>query len=107
MAIIRKRQWTTRNGETKEAYLVDYTDQLGERRGKHFRLKKDAEEYLTIVRHEVKEGTHTPPGRSITVREAAENWLIHVEREGRERSTWMQYRQHVTKHINPRIGNSN
>ena len=49
-------------------------------------------------------GVHTAPSKSITVVQAAENWIKHVEREGRERATVAQYRQHVDKHINPRLG---
>jgi integrase len=50
---------------------------------------------LAFTRHQAK---------SITVAEAAENWLTHVEREGRERSTLAFYRQHVKYHILPRLG---
>ena len=28
---VRKRVWTTRKGETKEAWIVDYVDQQGDR----------------------------------------------------------------------------
>jgi integrase len=102
---IRERVWTNNRGETKTAWVADYTDQQGDRHIKTFRHKADAKSYITTVWHEVKEGTHTAPSKSITVAEAAENWLTHVEREGRERATWTQYRQHVQKHINPRLGN--
>ena len=102
---IRKRVWTTRRGETKEAWIVDYVDGQGDRHIETFKLKKDAEAYRDTVARDIRDGTHTPPSKSVTVAEAAENWLVHVEREGRERSTWAQYRQHITKHINPRIGN--
>ena len=48
---------------------------------------------------------HTPAqSKSITVAEAADDWIAFVELEGRERSTVKQYRQHVKHHINPRIG---
>lgn len=90
--------------EPQEAWLVDYVDQAGERRFKNFERKKDADDYHNTVRVDVKAGVHTAPSKSITVSEAAENWLKHVEREGRERATIAQYRQHVHKHINPRLG---
>jgi integrase len=98
---IRKREWTTRRGEQREAWIVDYTDQAGDRHIKTFDKKKDADAYLTTVSYQVKEGVHTAPSKSITVLEAAENWLKHVERERRERSTLAQYRQHVYKHLKP------
>lgn len=101
---VRKRKWTTRLGEQREAWIVDYVDQAGNRHIETFDLKKEAEDYHSGVRVDVRAGVHTAPSKSITVAEAAENWLKHVEREGRERSTVAQYRQHVYKHINPRLG---
>ena len=104
MASIRKREWTTRSGEEKEAWVVDYVDQQGKRRLKTFSTKKDAEAWKVNALHEIQVGIHTAASASITVAEAAEHWLTHVENEGRERATLAQYRQHVQKHINPRLG---
>jgi integrase len=101
---VRKRQWVTRKGEEREAWIVNYTDQGGVRRIQTFERKKDADAYQASVRVDVKAGIHTAPSKSISVLEAAENWLKHIEREGRERATLAQYRQHVYKHINPRLG---
>jgi integrase len=102
---VRKRKWITRTGETKEAWIVDYFDQGGQRTIRTFDRKKDADAYLTTVKHEVKEGVHTPIAKSIRVAKAAEDWLAYVRGEGRERSTIEQYEQHVRLHIRPRIGN--
>jgi integrase len=102
---VRKRKWITRKGEVKEAWIVDYADQGGQRTIKTFEKKKEADAYLTTVKHEVKEGIHTPIAKSITVVKAAEDWLAYVRGEGRERSTLEQYEQHVRLHIRPRIGN--
>src|SRR5262249_16721905 len=71
--------------QPQESWVVDYTDQAGDRHIKTFDKKKDADGYLTTVSYQVKEGVHTAPSKSIIVLEAAENWLKHVEREGRER----------------------
>jgi integrase len=101
---VRKRKWTTRTGEAKEAFVVDYTDQHGERHIKTFERKKDADSYHSEVGVDVSQGTHTAPHRSITVSKAAEDWLKYVELEGRERSTLNQYRGHIEHHIKPRIG---
>ena len=49
-------------------------------------------------------GTHTPASRSITVAQAAAEWIAYVELERRERGTIQGYRQHVDLHINPRLG---
>jgi integrase len=101
---VRKRKWITRLGEQREAWIVDYVDQAGNRHIETFERKKDADDYHNGVRVDVKAGIHTAPSKSITVSEAAENWLKHVEREGREQSTLDHYRQHAYKHINPRLG---
>jgi integrase len=47
---------------------------------------------------------HVAPSESISVAEAAKNWLDHAAAQGLEYSTLMQYRQHVNLHIVPRIG---
>ena len=42
---VRKRSWKTESGESREAWVVDYTDQLKHRHLKTFTRKKDAEAY--------------------------------------------------------------
>src|ERR1019366_1612589 len=95
---VRKRKWTTRAGEQKEAWIVDYVDQEGSRHIETFKRKKDADAFAQQVGVDIRAGTHTPASRSITVDEAAADWVKTVELEGRERSTVRQYSQHV-KHI--------
>jgi len=101
---IRKRSWTTTKGAKKEAWVVDYTDQDGDRHIRTFDKKREADAYHATVNVDVRQGVHSAPSKSITVAKAAENWLTHVEREGRERSTVAQYGQHARRHIIPRIG---
>jgi integrase len=101
---VRKRTWTTSRGEKKESWIADYTDQDGERHIKTFERRKDADAYHSTVKVDVRQGVHTAPSKSITVAEAAEDWIAFVELEGRERSTVAQYRQHADQHIKPRIG---
>jgi integrase len=102
---IRKRTWTS-GGTERTAWVVDYKDQHGKRRLKTFKKKKDATEWWDgRTSHEIKSGTHTPESTSITVAEAAENWIRGVELEDRERSTIHQYQSHIDLHINPLIGN--
>jgi integrase len=100
---VRKRKWTTRAGEQKEAWIVDYVDQEGSRHIETFKKKKDADAFAQQVGVDIRAGTHTPASRSITVDEAATDWVNTVELEGRERSTVRQYRQHV-KHIVAGLG---
>jgi integrase len=101
---VRKRSWRTRTGEMKEAWIVDYADQEGDRHIETFAKKKDADAYHATVKVDVHKGMHTAPSKSVSVAEAAESWIKRVEAEGRERTTVRQYRQHVTLHIVPRIG---
>jgi len=101
---VRKRQWTTRRGQQREAWVVHYYDQDGQPHIQTFNRKKDADEYHATVAVDVRKGVHTAPSRSITVATAAEHWLAYVELEQRERSTVTHYRAHVTHHIVPRLG---
>jgi integrase len=101
---VRNRVWVTRQGERREAWIVDYTDQQGARHIHTFARKKDADDHAVTVGIAVRQGVHTAPSRSIAVAQAAADWLAYVEGERRERSTLAQYRQHVNRHIVPRIG---
>jgi integrase len=100
---VRKRGWVTKSGERREAWIVDYVDQAGDRHIQTFARKKEADAFRDNVGVDVRAGTHTPTSKSITVAQAAEDWITAVELEGREASTLAQYRQHA-KHINDRIG---
>jgi hypothetical protein len=40
---VRKRQWKTRSGEQREAWVVDYFDADGDRHIETFERKKDAD----------------------------------------------------------------
>lgn len=101
---VRRRKWTTRKGEEKESWIVDYTDQHGERHIETFAKKKDADAHHATVKVDVRKGVHTAASKSITVGQAAENWLKYIELEGREAATILGYRIHVNRHIVPRMG---
>jgi integrase len=101
---VRKRTWTTRKGEQREAWIVQYMDRDGVDRIKTFERKKDADAYQDTARSDVRQGVHTPINKSVTVAEAAGDWISFVKLEGRERSTVEHYRNHVDNHINPRLG---
>jgi integrase len=99
---VRKRTWTTRKGETKEAWIVDYSAN-GSRHIETFARKKDADAREAQVTVDVGKGIHIAPSKTPTVGEASEMWLKDVE--GRlERATVESYRQHVDQHIRPYIG---
>lgn len=103
MASIRKRTWKS-GGETKTAWIIDYRDSAGARRGKTFERKKDAEAWLTNAAWEVSKGVHTADSQSVTVAEAAEMWIKVAETNDRERGTVQQYRQLADLHIKPFLG---
>jgi integrase len=99
---VRKRKWTTRSGEAKEAWVVDYS-QDGQRHIGTFKRKKDADAYAQQVGVDMRAGTHTPASRSITVAQAAEDWIKSAEVDKLEPATLAQYRQ-LARHITERIG---
>ena len=101
---IRKRAWTTANGEQKTAWQVDYRDQSGRRRSKQFERKKDAEEHLVTITQQVRQGVHTHDRDSITVSKAGELWLAKCRAEGLEPTTIAPYEQHIRLHIAPLCG---
>jgi integrase len=107
---VRKRKWKTQKGEQREAWVVDYTDQQGERILKTFTKKRDADQFAATATVEVREGVHVADSASITVKEAGAAWikvceLGDDERLPLERATLDQYRQHLRLHIDPFLGN--
>jgi integrase len=101
---VRKRKWTTRSGEMKEAWIVDYTTKKGGRHIKTFDKKKKAVEFAATTKIEVRDGIHTPSSKSITVAEAGKLWIATCEKNKLERTTIDGYRQHLDLHIEPLLG---
>jgi integrase len=98
---VRKREWTTSKGERKQAWIVDYADQQGDRHIRTFERKKDADAHEATVRVNVRAGVHTS-GKT-TVAEAGRKWIMDAE-DRLERATVESYRQHLADHIIPYIG---
>ena len=86
---VRKRSWTTRKGEQKTAWIVDYRDQNGKRHIETFDRMKDADAREATVRVNIRQGTHVAPSETITVAAAAQQWLARVKavRRNSTRST--------------------
>ena len=101
---VRRRAWVNRDGSPGEAWVVDYTDQRGDRHIKTFDRRRDADAYHATVTVEVRQGTHTADSKSVTVAEAGRLWLASGEAAGLEQTTLDYYRQHVELHIIPLIG---
>jgi integrase len=98
---VRKREWTTRSGETREAWIVDYSVN-GSRHIETFERKKDADAREAEVTVNVGKGIHIAPSKTPTVREAGKLWLDssgHIER-----ATAVTYKQHLHLHIDPYLG---
>ena len=100
MASIRKRKF----GTDKEAWIVDYRDQHGNRHLKTFPNKKAAEAWKVTALHEVQQGIHTPASTSKTIEEAWRLWLADCEANNLEFGTVRQRRQHLQHHVLPFIG---
>jgi integrase len=103
---VRKRTWNNDRGESREAWVVDYRDQLRHRHLKTFARKRDADRYHAEVAVDVGAGIHTADSRSVTVAEAGKLWLTSREAAGIERTTLASYREHLALHIVPLIGNT-
>jgi integrase len=111
MASIRRRVWRTTSGETREAWVADYTDGAGKRRLETFKRQRDAKAWLAQTQVDVKEGKHVADSASITVAAAAELWLW-LCREGSpdgehppvRPSTLKEYERHVGYITDAEIG---
>jgi integrase len=101
---VRRRTWKGPGGEPREAWVVDYVDQEGDRHIKTFAKKRDADAHHAIVGAAVRAGTHTADSKSVTVAKAAELWLESCAAAGLERTTMVAYQQRAGVHILPILG---
>jgi integrase len=101
---VRKRIWKSPSGEPREAWVVDYADQHGDRHLKTFATKREADAHHAIVGTAVRAGMHTADSKSVTVAKAAELWLESCEAAALERASLVAYRQVVDLHIAPILG---
>jgi len=100
---VRKRTWVTRKGETKEAWIVDYSVN-GSRHIETFERKKDADARKAQVTVDVGKGVHIAPNKTPIVKEAGGKWIEACKADGLERATWEAYEQHLRLHIVPYLG---
>jgi integrase len=94
--------WTTRKGETKEAWIADYVDGNSKRHIQTFAQKKLADAFAAKTKVAVNAGMHV--NTDLTIAKVADRWIEHATANGLERATLRQYHQHVTHHIVPRVG---
>jgi integrase len=105
---VRKRTWTNAKGETKTAWIVDYRDKAkgGARVMRTFRLKKEADEFVTDMKPEVRDGIHIARSKSVTVTQAGEFWIATAEANNLERASVADYQRLLDMHIAPFIGST-
>ncbi|HEV2187281.1 MAG TPA: hypothetical protein VGR70_08730 [Stellaceae bacterium] len=99
---MKTRKRTLPSGNT--VWVVDYKDASGKRRAPQYDTRGEADKAAAKITAELEAGIHAPRAASITIAEAGEVWLAHIERRKREETTLRQYRQHLDKHIVPKLG---
>src|SRR5258708_1776885 len=101
---VRKRTWKTKAGETKESWIVDHKDRQKNRVMRTFSLKKEADDFATTMKSEIRDGIHIARSKSITVAEAGKFWIDSAEANGLEHGTVVDYPRAVRMHIGPYLG---
>lgn len=101
---IRKRTWTSPDGDQRESWVVDYRDGAGKRRLKTFEKKRDADAFAARAKVEMREGVHVADSATVSIAEAGSMWITSCEERGLERATIDSYRQCLRYHIDPMIG---
>ena len=104
MASVRKRTWITPSGETKTAWVVDYTDNRGDRQRKHFPTKKAADAFRINIEGQLQSGIYRPDAGNLMLRQVCESFLAHCEGryqrdERMTRKSLVVYRGHISRHI--------
>jgi integrase len=100
---VRKRTWTTRKGEAKEAWIVDYSVS-GSRHIETFKRKKDADVREAQVTVNVGKGIHIAPNKTPTVEEAGKLWIEACKAAELQRTSVDAYEQHLRLHVYPSLG---
>src|SRR5262249_56747071 len=105
---VRKRTWETKCGEVKESWIVDYRDKAkgGARVMRTFERKKEADDFATTMKSEVRDGIHIARSKSVTVAQAGKFWIATAEASDPplERATVENYQGLLDMHITPFIG---
>jgi len=104
MASVRKRTWIGPSGEAKTAWVVDYTDNQGDRQRKHFATKKAADAFRINIEGQLQSGVYRPDASKLMLRQICESFLAHCEGryqrdERMTRKSLVVYRGHIHKHI--------
>jgi integrase len=103
VASVRKRTWVSA-GETKIAWVLDYTDSRGERQRETFLTKKAADARRIKIEGQLQAGTYRPDASKLTLKQVCESFLAYCEGRNRRdermtRKMLVVYRGHINNHI--------
>ena len=103
MASIRKRSWTTKSGEKRTAWQLNYVDRHGALQQKQFMSKREADDERVRIEGQIATGVHVPDKNSISVGDAAKAFLSDFEQlvdaGKRGRVTFRGYEAQIRLHI--------
>jgi integrase len=100
---VATREWTTKKGEVRKAYVVRYHHSDGKYRLKTFKTRKAAKARDAQIKVDLDKGVHQPDSTAKTIGEAGEFWLGICEVEGVEPEAIRNYRTHFDHHIKPAL----
>jgi integrase len=101
---IRQREWTTSKGKRKTAWIVDYFDAKGTRRLKTFKTRREADDWRSGAKVELRTGIHVADRDSIIVSDAGKLWIADCKADGLEPTSIETYQGYLDNHIAPLIG---
>jgi integrase len=79
MATVIKRRWKTSKGETREAWVLAYTDAVGKRHKEQFDKKREADARRVEVEGQVSKGTFRADAANTTVDDAVGDYIKYLE----------------------------
>lgn len=82
MASIRKRTWK-RDGETRSAWIVDWSDASGARHRRQFQTKRDADAFRVEIENQLRKGLFRVDAQKMTVGDLAARYIEYIR--GRRR----------------------
>jgi integrase len=91
---IRQRTWV-RGGKEKSAWVCEYFDATRKWRLKTFKTKKEAQEFESTVRVDLRHGRHIADSASVTIEEAGKLWIETGKKNELVESSIRQCRQHL------------
>ena len=105
MATVRPTSWPLKNGKTGRGWKLSYFDAAGKRHRENFATKAAADRKRVKVEAALANGIHVPQAGSLTLIQALQDWLDHMEAKvkagKRAEITWDKYDQHVRLHVSP------